>query len=268
MAMEKMVTKATEKPLERYVRILEIIAGFPKGVSPTTVSDMLGLPKATAYRLIRSLADVQLVELSAPPSAECRIGGRLARLLFTNADDDWFKVVSRPVLQDLAQRVGKACFVARFQGNTVRSLDMVAPDNLLRAYIIPGQAIPLHAGASSKAILAFQDPELVRMLLRAPLQRYTELTKTNPEDVMEELQEIRQTQIAYCVGEDVDGFAGLAAPVIVEGYPVQHSVCITGTATSILDTNREENVAAVRSAARQLADLLREKFRGSFQHAS
>ncbi|ATU95458.1 IclR family transcriptional regulator [Phyllobacterium zundukense] len=260
--------KSTEKPLERYVRILEIIAGFPDGVSPITVSEMLGLPKASAYRLIRSLTEVQLVELSAPPTATCRIGKRLEQLLFANADDDWFKVVAHPILQELAQSVGKACFVARFQGNIVRSLDMVAPDNLLRAYIIPGQAIPLHAGASAKAILAYQDPSLIEDLLDRPLERYTPDTKTDFVALREELNEVRSVGIAYCVGEDVEGFSALAAPVVVEGHPVQHSVCITGTTTGIIETNRDANILAVKHAAREMAELLKEKFKGSFRQAS
>lgn len=265
---QKTVAKAPEKPLERYVRILEIIAGFPNGVSPTTVSEMLGLPKASAYRLIRGLADVQMVEMSAPPTATCRIGGRLERLLFANADDDWFKIVAQPVLQELAQSVGKACFIARFQGHSVRSLDMVAPDNLLRAYIIPGQTIPLHAGASAKAILAFQEKALVQSLLEPPLQRFTDLTKTDPADVMNELETVRDTGIALCLGEDVEGFAGIAAPISVQGHQVQHSVCITGTTASLIETNYDDNVRALKKAAKRLSALLREKFRGAIQRAS
>lgn len=251
-----MANKTTEKPLERYVRLLEVISGFPDGVSPTTVAEMLDFPKATAYRLIRGLADVGLVELTAPPSASCRVGHRLQRLLFSGASDEWLKTVSRPILADLSEEIGEACFIARFSGRTVRSLEMVAPNNLLRAYIIPGQEITANTGASAKAILAYQDQAVIDEVLSPPLQAFTSATKTNPHEIKEELEAIRVSGVAFCIGEDVDGFAGIAVPIIVPGYDVQLSIAATGTIPNLIEKKRNFTVEKLKLAAGKLATLL------------
>lgn len=248
--------KATEKPLERYVRLLEVISGFPEGISPTAIAEMLDLPKASAYRLIRSLAEVGLVEMTAPPSAACRLGERLERLLFAGASDGWLRIVARPFLVELAERTGEACFIARFGGGKVRSVEMVAPDNHLRAYILPGQEITLHTGASAKAILAFQKDDVIEAALRNPMPRFTDLTRTDPAELRDELQGIHRAGIAYCVGEDVEGFAGVAVPVFVEGQDVQISLCVTGTINALIHNKKDLIEAELRAFADKLANIL------------
>lgn len=256
---EPIAKAATEKPLERYARILEIIAGFPNGVSPAVVGEMLELPKASAYRLIKSLADVGLVEVTAPPAATCRIGKRLARILFSSATDDWFLSAALPSLNELTAETGQASFVARLSGFAVRSMEMVAPNNQLRAYIIPGQEIPLHAGASAKAILAYQPPDFIDEALGRPLTKYTAHTKTDAALVRAELEEVRSSGIAFCVHEDVEGFGAIAAPILVNGQRVQQSVCITGTTNSLFEADRERNISLVRRMSERLSRMLERK---------
>ncbi|MBE2274809.1 MAG: IclR family transcriptional regulator [Rhodobacteraceae bacterium] len=248
--------KAADTPLERYVRLLEAISGFPEGISPTVVAEMLGLPKATAYRLIRSLAEVGLVEMTAPPSASCRLGERLERLLFAGSSDGWLRMVARPILLDLTERTGEACFVARFGGVTVRSVEMVAPDNHLRAYILPGQEITPHTGASAKAILAFQDIPVVEAALAGDLPRFTALTKTDRNALLAELADVRKSGIAFCIGEDVDGFAGVAVPIFVSGLDVQLSICVTGTIKSLIEQKISLVEVELRNSAQRLATVL------------
>lgn len=250
---------STEKPLERYARILEVIAGFPNGVSPAVVGEMLELPKASAYRLIKSLAEVGLVEVTAPPAATCRIGRRLGRILFSSADDDWFVSTALPTLNELTAETGQASFIARLSGFSVKSMVMVAPNNQLRAYIVPGQEIPLHAGASAKAILAHQPQDFIEAVLGKPLTRFTSHTKTDFAALVAELETVRDTGIAFCVSEDVEGFGAIAAPIVIAGQRVQQSLCITGTTGSLFGEDKDRNVELVRRMAERLSRMLEHK---------
>jgi len=257
-----------DKPLERYVRLLEVISGFPQGISPSTIAEMLSLPKATAYRLIRSLADVGLVEINTPPSAACRLGDRLERLLFAGVKDSWLKIMARPILEDLAEKTEETCFMARFGGGRVRSVDMVAPDTRLRAYVMPGHDLSLHAGASAKAILAFLPQHTQDALLQLPRQTFTAATKTNPDELKAEWATVRETRIAYCIGEDVEGFGGIATPIIVDGADVQHSLCVTGTIHALFEKKRDLIEAQLLESAEKLSRLLRHGARSSAVHAA
>lgn len=256
MAVNENNDRGGDRPLERYVRLLEVISGFPNGISPSAIADMLGLPKATAYRLIRSLAEVGMVEMTTPHSASCRLGERLERLLFAGTSDGWLKIIANPILKDLAEKTGEACFMARFGGGAVRSVEMVAPDTHLRAYIMPGHEIGLNAGASSKAILAFLPKRELNSVLAQPFQTFTSATKTDPNEIRAELAKVRETRIAYCIGEDVDGFAGIATPIIVDGVDVQHSIAVTGTINSLLGEKRSLIEEQLLNSAESLSKIL------------
>ncbi|MEK0095314.1 helix-turn-helix domain-containing protein, partial [Bordetella pertussis] len=62
---------ATEKlpPLERYIRMLELLTAFPDGLALSELSAMIELPKASAHRLIKTLQELELAATSSPGSA-------------------------------------------------------------------------------------------------------------------------------------------------------------------------------------------------------
>jgi len=47
-AEEKNISTDRDPPLERYARILEVLASFPQGSSATEIGKILNLPRATA----------------------------------------------------------------------------------------------------------------------------------------------------------------------------------------------------------------------------
>ncbi|WP_137387853.1 IclR family transcriptional regulator [Rhodoligotrophos defluvii] len=244
---------SAEKPLERYMRIIEVVSGFPDGISLTALATALALPKTTAHRLLKGLTDVGMVELKGQTY---RLGPRLTNLLYASADDGWIRAVSQPLLQELAAATDQVCFIARLDGAAVRSIAMVAPDNPVRPYVMPGREIPLHTGASAKALLAFLDRDRRLALLPDPLPRLTAQTKTDLADIEAEWAEIRRTGVAFCIGEDVEGFAGIAMPVRVEGKPIRYSLCLTGTIDGLINGRRDDHVRHLSACAARLARLL------------
>ncbi|WP_342643299.1 IclR family transcriptional regulator [Rhodoligotrophos ferricapiens] len=251
-----MAEMAAEKPLERYMRILELISGFPDGISLSTLASALDLPKTTAHRLLKGLTDVGMIEPAPPAGGSYRLGTRFTNLLYAGADDGWIRAVSQPLLQELATATDQVCFIARLDGVAVRSIAMVAPDNPVRPYVMPGREIPLHTGASAKALLAFLDSDRRLALLPDPLPRLTTHTKTDLAEIEAEWAEIRRTGVAFCVGEDVEGFAGIAMPVRVEGKPIRYSLCLTGTIEGLLNGDRDGHTRHLAACADRLARLL------------
>jgi DNA-binding IclR family transcriptional regulator len=107
-------------------------------------------------------------------------------------------------------------------GDVRMYVDQVLPDREVRMEITPGTRYPLHAGASSKAFLAFLgDAEIDRYLSRGPLAQLTERTVTDAGRLREELAAIRQRGYATSDGERQAGAAAAAAPVFDhDGQPI------------------------------------------------
>lgn len=77
-----------------------------------------------------------------------------------------------------------------------------------------GKKLPMHASAPGKAILAHLSDERVQEILdHTGLPQRTENTITDRETLMEELETIRQSEVAYNYMEDFTGIRGVAVPL-------------------------------------------------------
>ena len=75
-----------------------------------------------------------------------------------------------------------------------------------------GATFPLHCTANGKALLAELSPEEVARVLPTRLQRFTPATITARPDLMAEMDEIRETKVAFDREEHTTGIsaAGIA----------------------------------------------------------
>jgi DNA-binding IclR family transcriptional regulator len=243
--------KKSDTPLQRYVRLLEVVSGFPAGITLAQLVGVLGLPKTTVHRLLRGLTEVGM--LSAAQSGRYRLGPRCLGMLHAGASDDWIQGVTQPLLRELADETGETCYIARLMDRRVRSVAIATPENAVRGYVVPGRELWPHAAASAKAILAFQSGDVVAAALAGELPRLTDRTETDPAALLEELAAIRRSGIATCIGEDIDGFAGIACPIPVDGVPVTYSLAIAGTIESLIERNRAKYEILLRPLSRRIA---------------
>jgi DNA-binding IclR family transcriptional regulator len=85
----------------------------------------------------------------------------------------------------------------------------------------PGKRIFLHANAAGKAILAFYSESRIDEIINTVgLPAVTKNTITNREDLLAELDQVREQGYAYNLEEHVEGYCGIGVPVQIEGEVV------------------------------------------------
>ena len=77
-----------------------------------------------------------------------------------------------------------------------------------------GVEIPLYAGAAGKAILAFAPSEIVEQQVLVPINPKT---ITNPDELRQQLEQIRENGWATGEGERIPDAYGVAAPIFTAG---------------------------------------------------
>lgn len=242
-------------PLERYFRILELLAAFPEGLSLMEVARMLGLPKATAHRLLAGLQKSQLVSLAGSGSTYV-LAERMRRLALLSVDESFVATFTGALLRDLSAEIGETCYVARLEGVQVRSIAMESPDAPWRGFVLPGKAMQPNATACSKAILAFQDDETVERALAGRIIRLTEHTKTRPAAIKAELARVRELGYATCIGEVDEALAAVAVPVDVPPLGVAYSLGVVGPLPRITRLIADDIPARLKSSAQAIAAVL------------
>lgn len=76
-----------------------------------------------------------------------------------------------------------------------------------------GQRLPAYCTGIGKALLSGHSRQEIAALFPAPLKRYTENTLTDPEDLLRELKETRQSGFAYEHSELTEGICCVATPL-------------------------------------------------------
>jgi DNA-binding IclR family transcriptional regulator len=109
----------------------------------------------------------------------------------------------------------------------------------------------LHAGASSKAILAYLPTAAVRAVL-ARLDQLTASTTTDPGILLAQLERIRRDQVVVTHGERWTGLTSIACPIFGAGDEVFGSVSVPAIAYQLTP----ERVAEIIPQLQQVAAVI------------
>src|SRR5207248_3272603 len=103
------------------------------------------------------------------------------------------RVIFLDTLRELCEVTGETAMLCALDasGESGFCIDQIETCEPLRMSIQPGHALPLHAGAMGKALLAFLPPERLEQLLSRPLTKLCTNTITSPVQLRSELEEIR-----------------------------------------------------------------------------
>lgn len=114
----------------------------------------------------------------------------------------------------------------------------------------------LHAGASGKLFLAFDDPSLLTVALEGPLHAYTEKTLTDPKAIREVIVRVRREGVCVALGDYEEDAFSVAAPILDRTSRMVAAVAVAGP-LSRLDQPREACYSTVvKQAAQRIGQKL------------
>ncbi len=232
-------------------RLLDILLLFKEGKESWSVDDMarmLDLPKSTCYRLVRALQEKGFLEKSG--SSNYQLGISFMRLsgvaLSSNRD---IRLMALPSMKRIADVVKESVSLMRLMNRQVVCVESIEGQHTLRVSIPQGYVQPLHAGASSRVLLAYLPEESWRKLLELPLQRYTETTITDFDALCENLRQVRRDGYAVSNGEVAAGARAVAIPLLRNRDEVIAALSIEAPATRMTDAVLATCLAQLRQEA-------------------
>jgi DNA-binding IclR family transcriptional regulator len=165
--------------------------------------------------------------------------------------------VALPPLRRLSEDTDETAVLTVLSPERDRSvcLERVETSQPLRLSVQPGRELPLHAGASQKALLAFMPEREVDRVLDRPLERLCSATITDPSELRRDLEAVRERGWASSYEETNVGVWGIAVPVISED-DVVCAVGIAGPDARLSDEGFRRDVPSVQRAALAVARSL------------
>jgi DNA-binding IclR family transcriptional regulator len=217
----------------------------------SAIAEKANLSPSTTRRILSSLAQNGLCAQGVDGTY------RLGLLLFELGSrvEAGFDLRQRahPALERLSELTHLTAFLCVRQETTATAIERIDGRYAFSLALTVGGSLPLHVGAAPRVFLAYDgEAEVRRYLDRAgPLERFTERTLIDPEDVFADLRESRERGYVISDEDVTPGVAALGAPIFGhhgEGKPVA-AISVAGLVTQVLGDNREALVRLLLETA-------------------
>lgn len=194
--------------VERALLLMEALLDGPVGA--TALAARLGVSKATAFRVARTLQSMGYVVQQE--DSRYALGPRclmLAAWAFGHID---IRRELRWAEEEIHERTGETALLAVLAGRDSVCIDSIPSKHSVVSVATVGEVWPAHTSSSGLAFLA-DDPNLLEMYLSEPLQDATEHTVTDPARLREMVGHFRSTGYAVNRGYWRDGVVAVGAVV-------------------------------------------------------
>ena len=239
------------RPLSNANDVVQVLA-TEGPQSPSQISELVGIPRSTVYRLVDGLAALGLVEQL--PSANVALTERWLHLADAASHrTEWSH--AEQVLDGLHANTQLTTYLSVPHGCEVVCLEWRPGPALNLLMMRPGRSLPLHAGAAGRVILAYGEVSVAAYLQDEPV-RFNERTLTSA-DALE--QDVAQTRARGYVLSDEDvteGIGAIGVPIFDSAGTAVGSLSIGGLAVEIRERTADL-VTLTQSAASEIQELNR-----------
>jgi IclR family transcriptional regulator, KDG regulon repressor len=181
-----------------------------KGVRELAKS--LGLGKSSVSRLMATLACEGFLKKN-PDTQQYRLGASVLSLATIATSNLELYKEAVPFIKRLVDRIGETAHLGILEGTDLVYLHKVECTHAVRIFTHIGKRSPAYSSGCGKAILAYQNEEVVNKVIKKGLRSVTEHTITNPDDLRNHLEIIRKQGYAIGMEELFDGIVSIAAPI-------------------------------------------------------
>ena len=253
-----MATKYQAPSVKKAFQILKLISGANRGLGITEIANSLEMSKGTVHGIISALEDSGAI-MRAPVTKKYTLGVtlfELGKLAYSQID---LKALARPVMEELMERTEESVYVGVMNGDHITILDIVESSQDLKITSPKGTTIPLLAGAAGKVVLAsLEKTQILNIIRRDGLPKFTEHTITDPERYLEEVESAKKGGYATDYEEYISGVRAIASPIRGWKHLIL-AIWVVGFKTSLDDRKMEGLIQATKEAAEEISRRIEEQ---------
>uniref|UniRef100_Q11HX6 Transcriptional regulator, IclR family n=1 Tax=Chelativorans sp. (strain BNC1) TaxID=266779 RepID=Q11HX6_CHESB len=238
------------------LKMLEEIGNHEGGIALSDIASVVELDRSTAYRLLTTLVDAGFLVRSE----ETKKYGltykliSISRFLLANTGPD---DLIRSKLAELSRLTQEAANFSVLDGDQAVIRLQSKGSHLLSVAFKIGDRSDLHCTSIGKVLLAQQSDRFIQRFLSRPLPKVTPQTLTNPDDLLRELEKIRQQGYAFDVREFADDMCCVAAPLFGAHGKLLGGINFAGPITRMSPERMRELAAILQKATKELSDAMR-----------
>lgn len=213
---------------QRTVEILKLASGRPEGITLDEICEKLTLPKTSAYDIVTTLADMEMLRIMRGQKQSYAIGLMAYRIGINYVNHMDFIGLIEPELKAFSKEVGKTVFFGIQSGHDVVYLCKFEPENPIITTATVGAKNPMYCTSLGKAILAYTDDEGRELVFnKTSFLAKTDRTVTSKEKLIKELTDIKSRGFAVDDREVEEHMKCVGAPVFGAGGSVLGAISVS-----------------------------------------
>jgi DNA-binding IclR family transcriptional regulator len=233
-------------------RVLALMLAFSADHNTLSARDLAaatGIALPSVYRYITLLRETGL--LAEGDRGSFRLSARLIGLARAAEAAESIIDVADPTMRALMARTEETVILVRLIGRSAICVHRVESAHHLRTTFEPGQPLPLERGASARILLAGLTAEIRKDYLADFIERDPQAAAHLEERVL------AAARLGWAISEEeVDRGVLAVSAAVVQGKRIVAALTIPSPLTRSPDDVREERVALVRAAAREISAAL------------
>ncbi len=240
----------------RAIRVLDAIALSDESMRFADIEKVLQFPKATLNRLLSQLQEERLVQFDERTQSYTT-GFKLMELARQSWDRMDIRRLAHDKLESVSSQTGESVQLAILDGLEMVYVDCVECAQNVRLSVRIGDRIPVYCSGTGKAVLAnIPDEQSEKTIRDLRFAAITPNTITSPEELKQELKEIKTRGYAVDQEEHFVGVYCVAAPIVnTNGEPVA-AISVGAPNFRVDDSTISRWSVAVTDAAQSIAARL------------
>lgn len=197
--------------LAKGLKVIEAFGEDRPRLSIADVSRRTGLDRATARRCLLTLTQLRYADYDGKFFT---LTPRILRLGHAYLSATPLPNVVQPFLDRLSDEVAQSASASVLDGTEIVYIARASQRRVMSINLMPGSRLPAYCASMGRVLLsALPEHEASEILARTELRAFTPLTKTEPEELMAELQRVRSEGFAVIDQELELGLCSMAVPL-------------------------------------------------------
>lgn len=231
------------------LKLLELFNEDVEELSLKEIADEGNIPKPTAYRLLSALEySGYIARTNGAQGGKYQLGLKLLELGNLVANRLEVREVALPLMQQLAKEINEVIHLVIVNQNKATYIEKVESSRALRLYTKIGKSVPLYIGSGPKLLLAFMPEEKQQQIIHQ--SRLISIHRPiNKEELIKELQQIKDDGFAYSIAEQDEDTTGISYPIYNFKRRVVAALAVSGLSSRFTGDNlqrikRKSNITA------------------------
>lgn len=239
--------------------ILRLFSPNRLEISVTEVSNLLGMPKSSASRLLKAMREEGLLR-NLGQTPRYGIGDFLFTLARLHRNNSSLVQLADRAIADLSRKTGHTGYVSILDGAEVMVIRVHRGTQPLQVVTPLGQRATAYATSTGRVLLARLDNDAIRALHPNRLAPPSDNAPRTVGDLLKRVEKARRTGYCEAIDEAIPGVHSIAVCVSDAEHRETLSFCLSFSSVAVSAQERRQILTLLTDSARAIAHEVDDRF--------